>query len=89
MTTLAKSEGMLLAVSKVSWLQTGKPWVQQTGSYPTCNRVVDGENPELEARPASSLAMQFIFTVKVFYTIYEPSPRRWVVPAVSWVLYLV
>ena len=60
-TTLAKSEGMLLVVSKVSWLQMGKPSVQQTSSYPTCNRVVDGENPELEARPASSLVMQFLF----------------------------
>ena len=40
------------------------------GSYPTCNRVVDGETPSLEACPVSPLDTWFSFFFKLLVLFY-------------------
>ena len=52
---------IMLDVFEGSWLQSGKPWVQRMGSYPACNRVVNGETPSLEVCLVSPLDMWFSF----------------------------
>ena len=56
---------MMLAVFEGSWLQSGKPWVQQMGSHPACNKVVNGETPSLEACPISPLDKWFSYFLKL------------------------
>ena len=58
-TTLATHAKIMMAAFEGLCLQSGKPWVQRMGSYPTCNRVVDGETPSLEACPVSPLDKWF------------------------------
>ena len=47
---------IMLAGFEDSWLQLGKSWVQQMGSYPACHRVVDGETQSLGACLATLLS---------------------------------
>ena len=51
-------------------LQSSKPWVQQMGSYPVCNRVIDGETPSLGACPVSPLVTWSSFFFKFFVLFY-------------------
>ena len=60
----------MLAVFEGLWLQTGKPWVQQMGSCPACNRVVDGETLSLEACPVSPLDILFSFLKMYLVLLY-------------------